>query len=150
MTVFHWLGKKIFSVFFALSVVECIAPNSMWECPDSRNVWSVISMLSIVRTAWWKAAAKWFLFCPDQVSEYRMTCFTVCGKYERFSIRQWLPRMTLSGPMSHSREGIHLVYQPRKRQISCIQRVFSCSNLCNGRTWCLENSLHVKCCHMKT
>ena len=90
MTVFHWLGMKIFAVFYALSIVECIAPNSMWECPDSRNVWSMISILPIVRTAWWRAATKWFLFCPDQVSEYRMTCFTVCGKYERYSMRQVL------------------------------------------------------------
>ena len=88
MTVFHWLGMKIFAVFYALSIVECIASNSMWECPDSRNFWSTISILSIVRTAWWRAATNCFLFCPDQVSEYRKTCFTVCGKYERYSMRQ--------------------------------------------------------------
>ena len=88
MTVFHRFGMKIFAVFFARSIVECIAPNSMWECPDSRNVWSMISILPIVRTTWWRAATKRFLFCPDQVSEYRMTCFTVCGKCERYSMRQ--------------------------------------------------------------
>ena len=49
MTVFYWLGTKIFAVFFALSTVECIAPNSMWECPDSRNFWSMISILSSVK-----------------------------------------------------------------------------------------------------
>ena len=45
-SVFHWLGMKMFAVYFALSIVECIAPNSMWECPNSRNFWSVISILS--------------------------------------------------------------------------------------------------------
>ena len=88
MTVFHWLGMKIFAVLFALSVVECITLNSMWKCADSRNFRSMISISSTVRTVWWRAATKWFLFCLDQVSEYRMTCFIVCGQYERYSMRQ--------------------------------------------------------------
>ena len=69
-----------------------------------------------------------------------------------------LPRMTLSGPMSHSRGGTHLVYQPRKRQISCMQRVFSlvsCATAENGvwrtacrsevATWRLPSTLALFC-----
>ena len=115
-----------------------------------------------------ETSGEWFRFCPQSElhgGELQRTGFcsvqTRCPNTEwhaslcvvsmrGISWDMWLPRITLSGPMSHSKDSTHLVYRPRKRQISCIQRVFSCSNLCNGRTWCLENSLHVKCRHIKT
>ena len=148
MTVFHWLGMKIFAVFFALSIVECITSNSMWECPVSRNFRSMTSIVSSQNCMVESCNEVVSILSGPRVRIQNDMLHCVVSM-NGIAWDKWLPRLTLSGPMYHPKDSTHRVYQPRKWQIKCIHSVSSCGNLCSCRTWCLENSLHVKCRHMK-
>jgi hypothetical protein len=55
--------------------------HSICVWPLSKHLWSIISIFDKFTTACIKAVAvNWFLLCPEQASEYNITCLMLPGK----------------------------------------------------------------------
>ena len=83
----HCSGTYKQVCFFACSMAECIESHSIWVCPDSRYFCSIISMFEWADIVCNNLDAKnWFLFWPEQQSEYKITCLIFDGKELRWII----------------------------------------------------------------